>query len=35
MGITLDQKSLETAFQGRPDLQTAIQNAAGKLPSQP
>jgi len=30
MGITLDQKSLEIAFQGRPDLQAAIQNAAGK-----
>ncbi|TVY80480.1 Histone chaperone [Lachnellula suecica] len=28
MGITLDQKSLKIAFEGRPDLQTAIQNAA-------
>ncbi|TVY20199.1 Histone chaperone [Lachnellula arida] len=28
MGIALDQQSLQAAFQGRPDLQTAIQKAA-------
>jgi hypothetical protein len=31
MGSALDEKSLEQAFQGRPDLQGAIRNAAAGM----